>query len=206
MDLGLTFHGAKEVLETPYDHRNKLICYVDSNHGIGADTMCVVITLNGAAVIWKVLKQRVITTSTAHSETIALSAGAKELYWAKDFMAEIGLEQSTIRMLGDNQSANLQASGDYKSSKSDHYRRVQFYVENAVSQGLMWIDKVGTEDNVSDIGTKQVSPVSQFEKLRDIVQGTTPLLVLTAKIKQILDGIFDDISSEIVASVTATAP
>jgi hypothetical protein len=206
MDLGLTFYGESDVLETPYDHRNKLIGYVDSNHGPGADTMCVIITLNGAAVIWKVLKQRVVTTSTAHSEMIALAAGAKELHWATDFMAELGYEQSTVRIMGDNQSANLQATGDYKSGKSDHYRRVQFYVEDSVGQGLMWVDKVPTEDNIADIGTKQVTPVQQFEKLRDIVQGVRPTLVLTKKVREILDGVYDEIASERVLYVTATAP
>jgi hypothetical protein len=191
LDEGLTYHGSAAVLSEPYDHGNKLIGYVDSMHGPGADTMCVVIMLNGAAVIWKVLKQRVVTTSTAHSEMIALAAGVRELQWASDFMAEMGYEQGTIRLMGDNQSANLQSSGDYKSSKSDHYRRVQFYVEDNLRQGLVWIDKVGTEDNVSDIGTKQVGPIAQFEKLRNIVSGTTPTLVLTAKIREILAGMYD---------------
>jgi hypothetical protein len=191
MDLGLTFHGKKEAMTEPYDHRNKLIAYVDSMHGAGNDTMCVIVMLNGAAVIWKVLKQRVVTTSTAHSEMIALQAGARELQWATDFMTEVGYEQGTVRMLGDNQSANLQATGDYKSSKSDHYRRVQFYVEDNVNRGLMWIDKVGTADNVADIGTKQVTPVVQFEKLRNIIQGVTPKLVLSEKVKEIMEGLYD---------------
>ena len=96
-------------------------------------------------------------------------------------------------MLEDNQSANLQATGDYKSSKSDHYRRVQFYVEDTVSQGLMWVDKVATADNISDIGTKQVMPVEQFEKLRDIVQGVRPTLVISSKVTEVLEGLYDDV-------------
>jgi hypothetical protein len=203
MDLGLTFYGDSAVLNVPYDHKNKLIGYVDSNHGVGADTMCVIVTLNGAAVIWKVLKQRVVTTSTAHSEMIALQAGAKELQWATDFMAEMGYEQGTVRMMGDNQSANLQASGDYKSSKSDHYRRVQFYVEDNVNMGAMWVDKVATKDNVADIGTKQVTPVAQFERLRDIVQGVNPVVVLTDEVREIIKGIYDRVPRMVPAEATA---
>jgi len=191
LDEGITFHGNSKVLNEPYDHRNKLIGYVDSAHGAGFDTMCIIIMLNGAAVISRVLKQRVVTTSTAHSEMIALAAGAKELVWATDFMAEIGYEQGTIRMLADNQSANLQATGDYKSSKSDHYRRVQFYVEDNVDQGLMWIDQVPTYDNLADIGTKQVTPIKQFERLKDIVLGTKPEVILTKKVRDIISGKYD---------------
>jgi hypothetical protein len=191
-DEGITYHGRAKVLEEPYDHKNKLITYVDSNHGVGHDTMCVVVMLNGGAVITRVLKQRVITTSTAHSEMLALAAGVKELQWAVDFMAEMGHEQGTIRLLGDNQSANLQATGDYKSSKSDHYRKIQFYVEDNIRQGLVWIDKVATEDNISDIGTKQVKPVAQFNHLKNIVMGNTPILVETKLVKDIKEGKYDD--------------
>lgn len=192
LDEGLIYHGDDNTLNTPYDHKNKLIGYVDSMHGVGPDTMCVIIMLNGAAVIWRVLKQRVVTTSTSHSEMIALAAGARELQWATDFMAEIGFEQGTVRMMGDNQSANMQATGDYKSSKSDHYRRVQFYVEDNIRQGLIWIDKVDTKDNISDIGTKQVSPISQFQRLRDIAHGKHPELPLTQQVRDILNGKYDD--------------
>jgi hypothetical protein len=154
-------------------------------------------------VIWKVLKQRVVTTSTAHSEMIALGAGTKELTWATDYMAEMGYEQSTIRLMGDNQSANLQASGDYKSSKSDHYRRIQFYVEDNVNQGLIWVDKVATKDNVSDIGTKQVTPAAQFVKLRSIVQGVTPSMVITDEVRDILAGIYDRVPKQVEHLATA---
>lgn len=191
-DDGITYHGRAEVLEEPYDHKNKLITYVDSNHGVGHDTMCVVVMLNGGAVITRVLKQRVITTSTAHSEMLALAAGVKELQWAVDFMAEMGHEQGTVRLLGDNQSANLQATGDYKSSKSDHYRKTQFYVEDNIRQGLVWVDKVATEDNISDIGTKQVKPIAQFNHLKNIVMGNTPILVETKLVKDIKEGKYDD--------------
>jgi hypothetical protein len=75
-----------------------------------------------------------------------------------------------------------------------HYRRIQFYVEDNVNQGLMWIDKVNTKDNIADIGTKQVTPISQFEKLRDIAQGVTPTLVISDKIMEILEGVYDKVS------------
>ena len=192
LDEGLIYHGNPTTLTRPYDHCNKLVGYVDSMHGAGHDTMCVIIMCNGAAVIARVLKQRVVTTSTAHSEMIALAAGTRELIWAKDFMAEMGHTQGITRVMGDNQSANMQASGDYKSSKSDHYRRVQFYVEDNIHQGVLWIDKVTTEENIADIGTKQVGPVAQFVRLRNIAHGKTPYLIVTNKVRDILDGKYDD--------------
>ena len=196
LDEGITYHGSNAVLNKPYPHRNKLIGYADSDHGGCHDTKrstsCVIIQLNGGPVIWRVMKQRVVTTSTPHSESIALASAVQELVWACDFMAEIGYEQQTVRLLEDNQSAILQATGDYKSSKSDHYRKVQFYIEDNYRKGLVWLDKIPTDYNIADIGTKQVSPLAKFEKLRDIASGKAPHLYLGQKVKDILNGKFGD--------------
>ena len=86
-------------------------------------------------MIWRVLKQRVVTTSTPHSESIALASAVQELVWACDFMAEIGHEQSTVRLLEENKSVILQATGDYKSSKSDHYRKSNFTLKTTIERG-----------------------------------------------------------------------
>lgn len=116
-----------------------------------------------------------------------MAAGAREVQWTLGFMAELGHEQGTMRMMGDNQSANMQATGDCKSTKSDHYRRIQFYVEDTVGQGIMWIDKVSTNENIADMGTNQITPITQFKRLRDMAQGTTPSLHLSPKVQEILN-------------------
>ena len=192
LDEGITFHGRSADLCEPYDVVNKLICSVDSDHGGCIDTKrsttSVIVTLNGGPIIWRVLKQRVVTTSTPHSESIALASAIQEIIWARDFMAEIGHEQGTTRVLEDNQSTVLQSTGDYKSSKSDHYRRIQFYIEDNQRKGIIWIDKVPTTDNIADLGTKQVKPIEQFEKLRDRANGKTPYVYMGAKVKDILAG------------------
>ena len=61
------------------------------------------------------------------------------------------------------------------------------------------MDKVDTAANVADIGTKQVTPVKQFEKLRDIVQGVTPSLYLSEKVKDILKGVYDKVVHVLIA-------
>jgi hypothetical protein len=36
-------------------------------------------------------------------------------------------------------------------------------------------------------------PVEQFEKLRDIVQGVRPTLVISSKVTEVLEGLYDDV-------------
>jgi len=121
-------------------------------------------------------------------QSTALASAIQEIIWARDFMVETGHPQSTTRVLEDNQSTVLQSTGDYKSSKSDHYRRIQFYFEDNQRKGIIWIDKVPTSDNIADLGTKQVKPIEQFEKLRDRAIGKKPNDYMGAKVKDILNG------------------
>ena len=57
---------------------------------------------------------------------------------------------------------------------------------------MVWLDKIPTDYNIADIGTKQVSPLAKFEKLRDIASGKAPHLYLGQKVKDILNGKFGD--------------
>ena len=56
----------------------------------------------------------------------------------------------------------------------------------------MWLDKIPTDYNIADIGTKQVLPLAKFEKLRDIASGKAPHLYLGQRVKGILNGKFGD--------------
>ena len=103
-------------------------------------------------------------------------------------MAELGFPQGCIRILEDNNSTLRQATGDYKTGKSDHYRGLQLYVENAVREGKVWIDRVDTKDQLADIHTKSVSPVQQFQLLRDRTHGKILYVPISQTVRDILDG------------------
>jgi hypothetical protein len=62
----------------------------------------VIIQLIGGPVIWQELEQRVVTTLMPHCESFALALAVQELVWACDFMAKIGHEQYTARLLEDS--------------------------------------------------------------------------------------------------------
>ena len=60
------------------------------------------------------------------------------------------------------------------------------YVEDKVNAGEVWVDKVPTDLNVSDIFTKNVEPGHKFIGLRDIALGRTPYLYVSPEIERIL--------------------
>jgi len=152
-------------------------------------TTSVIVTLNGGPIIWRVLKQRVVTTSTPHSESIALASAIQEIIWARDFMAEIGHEQGNYKSTR-RQSVHSTTIQRVITNHRNRIitRRIQFYIEDNQRKGIIWIDKVPTTDNIADLGTKQVKPIEQFEKLRDRANGKTPYVYMGAKVKDILAG------------------
>ena len=192
LDEGLVYHGNAAELNASYHTVNKCMGYVDADHGAckdtGRSTSGITIQLNGAAIIWSSRRQKVKGTSTAHSEMIALDSMVKEMEWVRDMMAELGFPQGCIRILEDNNSTLRQATGDYKTGKSDHYRGLQLYVENAVREGKVWIDRVDTKDQLADIHTKSVSPVQQFQLLRDRTHGKILYVPISQTVRDILDG------------------
>jgi hypothetical protein len=103
-----------------------------------------------------------------------LASDVQELVWASDFMAEIGFEQTVIRLLEENQSTVLQASGEYKSGKSDHYRSVKLYTEDFIHRGLILVGKVPTDHIIIGNATKQAGPIGKFERHRDIADVKNP--------------------------------
>ena len=115
----------------------------------------------------KIMKQTVVARSTGHSEMIALALLAQKIQACRDILAELGYLTGSTRVLEDNQAVCLQAGGDHQAAKSAHYRRDQASVDEAVNAAKIYVDKVPSKLNCSDLGTKAVAPVELFEFLTE---------------------------------------
>jgi len=111
------------------------------------------ITLNGAVVLAKVMKQSRVARSTGHSEMMALCLLGQSLIFCADFMTELGYIQPPCRVLEDNSACVIQAGGDHQAFRSGHYRRDQATVDELVNSGRMFLDKIDSECNCADLGT-----------------------------------------------------
>ena len=88
----------------------------------------------------------------------------------------------------DNTGCVFLAHGMKDTARSNHFKRSQAYVEDAVARGVMWLDDVAGAENPADIFTKAVTPSRQFMKLRDITMGVTPELHLSRGVQEMLVG------------------
>ena len=59
------------------------------------------------------------------------------------------------------------------------------YLEGLTDRGIIWLDHTPSKENPSDIMTKSVTPADQFFRMRDVIMGCTPVLFVSAKVREI---------------------
>ena len=88
-------------------------------------------------------------------------------------------------MLEDNSAAVQLSFGTGKLGKSGHFRRMVAYLEGLTNRNIFWLDHTPSKENPSDIMTKSVSPAVQFTRMRDVINGTNPVLFVSAKVRDL---------------------
>jgi hypothetical protein len=147
--------------------------------------------LNGVLVHWRGRTERLIVHTTAAGEYIALSRGNATAKYIRDIMIFYGNTQNIYHLYTDNQAAEHIAT---QPNMNDHSRSIdirihgirQDYLDNA-----MRIGGVASEDNTSDISTKNLQPhlhqkhclQLHLTKPRQTKRGTHNVLRLTSRRK-----------------------
>ena len=143
--------------------------------------------LNGGAVLWRSTRQSTASTGTAEAECKAAGFAGQQLIPLRDLMAELGFEQPSVRMLEDNSATVTLSMGTGKTGKSGHFRRMVAYLEGLTNRGILWLDYTPSKENPSDILTKSVTPADQFSRMRDVINGRTPVLFVSDRVRKIVD-------------------
>ena len=119
--------------------------------------------------------------------------------WELGLLSELGFDQPSVRMLDDN-SATVQLSfGTGKAGKSGHFRRMVAYLEGLTNRSIFWLDHTPSKENPSDIMTKSVSPADQFVRMRDIINGSNPVMFVSSKVRELCD--FTSVSAGSILSI-----
>lgn len=120
--------------------------------------------VNGALVSWKSKGQRGVTLSSTEAEYVALSELCCEIMFVKMVIESIGCQVITpIRVQIDNIGAMFLASNTTTGKRTKHIDVRYHFVKNLVSEGIIELQFVKSNENKSDIYTKNVGG-ELFEK------------------------------------------
>lgn len=135
-----------------------------------------IITVNNSPVSWKSLRQSSIALSSAEAEYIALSTTSKELTWIRRLLWEIQFKQPfsrlslipTIPIYCDNTAAISTAFQPGVNARTKHFEVRLHHIRDLLSQNVISIRHISSEDDIADILTKPVDRKTII-RLRDMI-------------------------------------
>uniref|UniRef100_A0A0A1X768 Retrovirus-related Pol polyprotein from transposon TNT 1-94 n=1 Tax=Zeugodacus cucurbitae TaxID=28588 RepID=A0A0A1X768_ZEUCU len=113
--------------------------------------------LAGSAFSWQSKKQDVVALSSTEAEYIALSTAAKEAVYLRRLLKEMGCSsEDPILLKGDNMSAIQISKNPVFHKRTKHIEIKYHYIRDVVERKEIELEYVSTNDNVSDIFTKNL--------------------------------------------------
>ena len=120
--------------------------------------------LNGALVCWRSKSQHCISLSSSEAEMYALTEAVKEIPFLVQVLLFIGVKiKLPVQVKVDNMGAIYMSENSAPSARTRHADIRQKFTADLQDKGLIKIDFVRSEDNTSDILTKNVT-VELFER------------------------------------------
>ena len=115
------------------------------------------IQLNGSTVGCRSVRQTTPAHSTAEAELVAASWCAREVVGLRNLLQEVFPTHTiNIKMLGDNDAANLIASCQAGVRRVRHLDLASLYVRTITRNGEVTVEYIDTNDNIADLLTKVI--------------------------------------------------
>lgn len=111
----------------------------------------------GCTVSWKASLQHVVSFSTTEAKYIAITKAVKEATWLQGLVKELGIQQGPVTVFCDSQSVIHLTKNQMYHERTKHIDVRLHFVRGIISEGKVFVAKVGTEDNHADMLTKALS-------------------------------------------------
>jgi hypothetical protein len=165
-----------------------MIVMVDSgfSHKGCKAVSCVSVLMNGAVILHISRRQSTVSMTTTEAEVKAAAMAAEVIASVVPLWSEIaGAMHPPVRVCIDNKGAKTQCASGTDTVASAPYLRCKSYCESKIYAGLMWLDLVPGEQNVADMGTKQIRDTSEFIRKDGILSGQAPGMFPSAEVLRI---------------------
>ena len=104
---------------------------------------------------------------------MALIKATKEALWLQGLVEEFGVNQESVLVLSDSQSAIHLSKNQGYHERTKHIDVCLYFIREVVSSNKVVIKKVHTDDNPADFVTEPVAAI-KFEKCMNLL-GVTDL-------------------------------
>ena len=140
----------------------KLVEYTDSDFAGDTDTRRSVtgyaMFLMNAPILWKSRGQKTVSLSSSEAETNALSDGVKEIKFVVQILISMKIPVTLpITVFVDNMGSVFMSRNHTASSQTRHIDTRNAFVREMQEEGFLKVTYVKTDDNRSDILTKNVN-------------------------------------------------
>ena len=168
-DLGIKFR---------YEEGNlKSYAYIDAAYGIHADGKShssLAIMMMGGCVIFKSVKQGIVTKSSTESELVATSDLGGIAVYLNDLLPTLHTEDYDIIVMQDNKSCiQLLLNGRLScSDMSKHIAIRYFWLRERFIHGNLKVEFCPTQDMIANLGTKVITG-TQFKDERSMLLNST---------------------------------
>ena len=114
--------------------------------------------LNRVLISWRSRPQKVVSLSSAEAGFCACSEAVKEIPFVIQILEFLGIEvQRPVDVMVDNIGAIHMSQNQMSSSRTQHMDTRCHYVNDLQDNGVIKVRFVRSEDNASDIATKNVT-------------------------------------------------
>nr|GFB30383.1 copia protein [Tanacetum cinerariifolium] len=147
----------------------ELVVYADSDHARdyvdrkSTSGMCMFV---GCCLIsWFSKKQTALAISTIEAEYISAEKACKQALWIKQSLIDYDVQLDDIPIVCDNKNAIDLSKNLVQHSQTKHIKIRHHFLRDNVQKGHISIVKVSSVDNIADIVTKPLKPLS-FNHMR----------------------------------------
>lgn len=122
--------------------------------------------MNGAAISYESVKQKIVAMSSMEAEYMAMSEASKEAIYLKGLLSELTGKNECIQLFNDNKSALYLTANATYHKRSKHIDVRHHFVRDAILNNQIKASYLNTGEMPADILTKGLSVEKHYKHLK----------------------------------------